>query len=101
MHQQYAKDGFVALSVSLDDPNEKGKPEKVLEFLKAKNATFTNLLLNEKDEVWQQKLKIDGPPCVFVFNREGHWVKKFADEKGYGVKFSEVEEVVVKLLHQK
>ena len=64
MHSKYGKDGFAAISVSLDDPNEKGNKEKVVKFLESKKATFTNLILNEKAEDWQAKLKIDGPPAA-------------------------------------
>ncbi len=70
LHQKYAKSGLVAISVSLDDreaPETKGRVEK---FLKAQKATTRNLWLNEKVDFWQQKLKIDGPPCVFLFDLE-------------------------------
>src|SRR5262245_58454037 len=59
LHQKYAKDGFVAVSVSLDDPTDDDAKAKALKFLQAQKATFTNLLLDEKPEVWQAKLKID------------------------------------------
>ena len=62
MHQKYGKEGLAAVSVSLDDPNEAGVKQAVLKFLESKKATFTNLILDEKPEVWQDKLKIDGPP---------------------------------------
>ena len=76
MHNKYAKDGLAAVSVSLDDPKDKKARQNVLDFLRKQKATLTNLILDEKSEVWQEKLKFDGPPCVFVFDREGKW-KKF------------------------
>jgi hypothetical protein len=94
MHRTYAKDGLAALSVSLDDPHDKGVCERVLKFLQAKNATFTNLILDEGPEVWQEKLKFTGPPCVFVFDRQGKLVKQFKDEFTY----VEVEKLVKELL---
>lgn len=97
MHKKYAKDGFSAMSVSLDDPNEKGAKEKVLKFLESKNATFTNLILNAKPEIWQEKLDFDGPPAVFVFGRDGKIAKTFKD----GVKYEDVEKLVVELLKKK
>ena len=60
----------------------------------AKGAAFANYLLDEKPDVWQAKLKIDGPPCVFVFNRRGRLVKKFHDH----VDYTEIERLVADLL---
>ena len=92
MHNKYAKDGLAALSVSLDDPRDEKAQQRVIEFLRKQKATFTNLVLDEKTEVWQEKLKFDGPPCVFVFNREGKW-KKFESPD-----YAEVEKYAVELL---
>lgn len=96
MHNKYAKDGLAAVSVSLDDPNEPGVKETVLKFLESKKATFTNLILDEKVEVWQEKLKIDGPPAVFVIGRDGKIVQKFTE-----VNYAEVEKLAVELLKKK
>jgi hypothetical protein len=93
MQEKYAKQGLVAISVSLDDPNDKDAKDRVFKFLEKKKATFTNLILDEKPEVWQAKLKIDGPPCIFVFDREGKIASKVTLE-GY----DEVEKVVAGLL---
>ncbi len=98
MHKNYGKDGLVALSVSLDDPKQKDIKERLLKFLEAKKATFTNLLLDEKPELWQDKLKIDGPPAVIVFDREGKRTNKFADDP---FTYKDVEKVVVELLKKK
>lgn len=95
MHKKYAKDSFAAVSVSLDDPNGKNAKDKVLKFLKDKKASFNNFILDEKVEVWQEKLEIDGPPCVFVFDAEGKLAKKFKPED---VDYAEVEKLVAKLL---
>jgi hypothetical protein len=92
MHKKYARDGLAAVSVSLDDPKDKKALERVLEFLRKQKATFTNLVLDEKSEVWQEKLKFDGPPCVFVFDREGTW-KKFTSPD-----YGEIEKYVAGLL---
>jgi hypothetical protein len=77
MHEKYAKDGLSVVSVSLDegatDPDVQADVRKWLE---PKNAQgFTNLLLEEKPEFWQAKLRFDGPPAVYVFNRDGRWFK--------------------------
>jgi hypothetical protein len=94
MHNKYAKDRFAAFSCALDDPETKGIQEKLLKFLKEKKATFSNFLLNETDETWQEKLKLDGPPAVFVFDREGKPAKKFTAKFTY----EDVEKVVADLM---
>jgi hypothetical protein len=97
MQKKYIKDGLVAVSVSLDDPNEDGVKDKVKKFLVIENATFTNLILDEKMEVWQKKLKIEGPPAIFVFDRDGKIAKKYDSGEGY----DEVEKLVAELLKKK
>jgi hypothetical protein len=95
MHKKYAKDGFAALSVSLDDPTDKSVMERVRAFLAKEKATFTNLVLDEEPQVWQEKLKFDGPPCVFVFNREGKW-RKYEAPVDYAVIEKYVQELFKK-----
>jgi hypothetical protein len=80
LHDKYSKDGLVCLSVSLDDPREKGKLAKVQKFLEASKADFTNVVLDEDQEFWQKKFNFLGPPCVYVFNQEGKWVRFVADD---------------------
>jgi hypothetical protein len=98
MQRKYAKDGLVAISVSLDDPNEDNVKDKVTKYLRSQKATFTNLILDEKPEVWQKKLKIEGPPCVFVFDRDGKIAKKFDSGEKYE---DEIEKFVADLLKKK
>jgi hypothetical protein len=101
LHEKYAKDDLVVISVSLDDPHEKDKKDKkererkdtVLEFLQKQRAIFTNLILDEGQEFWQKKFGFTGPPCVFVFNREGKW-KRFASDDPY----AEVAKLVAEYL---
>ncbi len=76
MHRKYAKDGLAAVSVSLDDPADPAARARALAFLKKQGADFTNLVLDEKPELYQERLKIDGPPCVYIFNRDNRWVIK-------------------------
>jgi thiol-disulfide isomerase/thioredoxin len=95
LHQKYARNGFVAVSVSLDDATDDEAKAKALKFLQAQKATFTNLLLDEKPEVWQAKLKIDGPPLVMVFARDGKLEQKFVDK---AVDYAEIGKLVAELL---
>src|SRR5262245_34622582 len=87
MHRKYGKDGLVAISVNLDPlKDDEGKPNEAevkgtaLRFLKSAAATTINLLLDEPQDVWQQKLRIVAVPTVFVFNREGKWVQFKSDD---------------------
>ncbi len=97
MHRQYASQGLAAVSVSLDELDEPSPPkvqEKVLRFLRTKNADLQNFILDEKPKVWQEKLQIEGPPCVYVFDREGKQVKQFKDD----FKYADVEKLAVEAL---
>ena len=96
MQRQYEKDGLVAVSVSLDDPGDKDARERILKFLRAKDAEFTNLFLDEPSELWSERLKIDLPPAVFVFDRDGRIAGKF---EGKMVSYeTQIEPLVEKLL---
>ena len=100
MQKKYGKDGFVAVSVSLD---EKDNLPRVKQFLEKVGADFPNYRLDVPPEVWQTKLKVDGPPCIYVFNRAGRFVKKLPafDDKGEPIEevdFKVIEKVVVDLL---
>ena len=76
MHTKYAKDGLVVVSVSVDEVAEKDIEPKVLKFLQQNKAVFTNVLLDEETELYQQKLGIAGPPCTYLFDRDNHYVFK-------------------------
>jgi hypothetical protein len=95
MHQKYAKDGFVAISVTVDTPADAGK---ALAFLQKQKAEFANFLLDETDKVWQEKLKIEGPPCIYVFNKDNRIVKKMGGEDNDVTNYEVVEKIVVQLL---
>jgi hypothetical protein len=106
MHKKYAKDGLVAVSVALDDTKDENFPkvrERIQKFLDKQGAEFPNLILAAPSEEWTRNLKIDGPPAVFVFNRENRWVKRLplVDDKGRlieDVNYATVEKVVQELL---
>lgn len=102
MHHKYGKDGLVVISVALDDIRDKDDPDalkRVNEFLRAKKATFTNLLLDETTEFWQKQLRFIAPPCQFVFDRKGKWTQFIPAEAEIDQKV--VEKLVVELLRQK
>ena len=97
MHRKYGKQGLVAVSVSVDDVDDKDTPGEVLKFLRQQKATGPNFLLNETQEDWQKKLKIDAVPAVFVFNRAGQIEQKYLEAP----KHAEIEKLVEQLLRQK
>jgi hypothetical protein len=106
MHRKYGKGGLAAVSVSLDDPGDKKARGRVEEFLKRQKATCANYLLDAKPEEWQKKFKIDGPPAVAVYGRDGRLVKRWPVVDGKGepvedVNYAAVEKVVQGLLKKK
>ena len=94
LHRKFAAGGLTVMSVSLDDPNEPASKPKVKAFLHARKADFANYLLDEKPEFWQAKLRAEGPPVVYVFNRKGELEQRFADE----IDYTKVESLVSDLL---
>lgn len=95
LHNQHAKSGLIAVSVSLDELSQDGAKEKVTKFLEKHKSTMTNVILDEKPAVWQAKLKIDGPPLVMVFNRKGELEQRFVDKE---VDYAVIGKLVVELL---
>jgi hypothetical protein len=114
MHRKYAKDGLVAITLNLDplkDPAD-GKDVSAeakadaLRFLQSKGATTTNLLLDEPQNFWQEKFAIVAVPTVYVFDRQGRWVRFKSDDDSLKVDemthhYPEVEALVKKLLAEK
>lgn len=98
LHERYAKDGLVCMSVSVDDVEQKAD---ALKFLKSQNATFPNFLLDEDAEVWQSKFDMKGPPAVFIFNRAGERVGNFTnDDPDKQFTYNDVEKLAKRLLEQ-
>ena len=96
MHERYGQSGLVCMSVSLDEPS---RQTAALRFLQSRGATFANYRLDEESSVWSEQFKISGPPCVFVFDREGRQAAKFDNNDAEKPSFyNEVEERVKGLL---
>ena len=100
LQRRYAGEGFAVISVAIpldeDTPLEVERG-KVLKFLQEQNAAATtNLLLDEKVDVWQNRLRFDAVPAVYVFNRAGKWYQ-FKDEFNY----DEVDRLVAGLVKAK
>jgi thiol-disulfide isomerase/thioredoxin len=94
LHARYATRGLIVVSVSVDPPDDADARTAARDFLIRQRATFRNVLLTDKAEVWQAKWKIDGPPLLFLFDKQGRlaarWDGKFDP--------AEVERKVVSLL---
>jgi hypothetical protein len=91
MHEKYAQQGLACLSVCVD---KREKSRDALKFLKEQKAVFANYLLDETAQVWQDRWEIDGPPCVFVFDRHNRRAGKLDS-------FDDAEPLVQKLLVEK
>src|SRR5262249_19055322 len=97
MHKKYGKDGLAVVTVSVDnvhkDPKVKGRVE---EFLKKQQAAFTNIILDERQEVREQKLRFFAVPCVYVFGRDGRWTQFKGEEDP--IDYEAFDRLVVELL---
>jgi thiol-disulfide isomerase/thioredoxin len=95
MHQKYAKDGLVCISLSVDDAEDK---DRTIKFLKAQKATMANYLIDEPAETWQTKLNVTVPPNVIVIGKDGKRVKRFSSDVDGAFTYADVEKVVKPLL---
>jgi hypothetical protein len=96
LHQKYAKDGLVCVSVSVDPDGQQGD---ALKFLQKQKATFANYWIDEKETFWQEKLEINGPPAVFVFDRQGKRAAKFdTNDPDKTYTYDDIEKLVQRLL---
>jgi len=77
LHRDYAGQGVICVSVSVDDPEQR---DSVLKYLKSKKAVFTNFLLDEDPSVWQDKWDITAIPAVFAYNAFVSKIKVFDTE---------------------
>lgn len=75
MHKKLANKGLVVISVSVDEAEDKEKVKSANAFLTSQQSPFVNLLLDEPHEFWSKKLNFTIPPCYFVFDRRGKWMR--------------------------
>jgi thiol-disulfide isomerase/thioredoxin len=100
-HEKYARDGLVAISLTLDTAEGE---KAALTFLQRVKADFANYRLVEPNEFAQKKLGFTGPPVVFVFDRNGKRAGKFSNDVAGRKPFSyekDVTPLVEKLLKSK
>jgi hypothetical protein len=97
MHERYAKDGLVCVSVNIDQEAE--KLPGALAFLRQRGATFTNLHLEEPDEAIGDHFHTGGLPLIVVYDREGHATQFDVDHEDRPPNYTKaVEPFVRKLL---
>jgi len=80
MHQKFANQGFMLVTVHLNmavDKSLMGGVEKAtLPFLQKMKADFVNLILDEPESVWMSKLDGVYVPALFLFNKQNRIVQK-------------------------
>ncbi len=102
MHHKYAKKGLAVISLSLDDISDSTAVSEAEKFLKSKNASFTNVLLDESFGEGFEKLQIGAIPAVFLFGPDGKEIKRFTmDDPNNQFTYDQVEKAVVALLDAK
>lgn len=101
LHKKHEKEGLVVISVALDPVSEVPEAKDgVIKFLKKNGATFTNFILDEPTELWQEKLHFAGPPSYFVFDRQGKWTH-FKSEGVTKIDYAAMDRLVAELLKAK
>src|SRR5438105_438764 len=99
MHKAHADKGLVVITVSLDPIKEKDLVEQANKFLRKLNPPFRNLLLDATPELIE-KLGATFPPCYYVFDRRGKWVRFSSTDEG-GINLKEMDRVIVQMLDDK
>ena len=76
--------------------------DQARKFLVKKNIPFRNVLLNEPSEFWNKKLDFTIPPCYYVFDRHGKWVRfRGVDFDEPEVMYREMDKVLLQMLNEK
>ena len=85
MHKKYAPQGLVMISVAhelIEEYKTAAEREKeVKRWLQKFETKSINFILDEKDTFLAEALDIRGLPCIYVFNRQGKWVRFNSDDK--------------------
>lgn len=95
LSRKYPAEKLLCLSASLDFSGLPDRPlekcrDEALEFLKAQQAAFSNIIFREDDlTILDEKLKTPSIPIVVVYGKDGAVVKQF-DESNGGVSYEKV-----------
>ncbi len=84
--QQRFGDKVACISFNTDYTGAKDEPPEsfrkiVLAFLTTQKAQLFNVLSSDPNEEFYDKIRLGGPPAVFVYDREGTLVKRFDNSR--------------------
>ena len=98
LHNAHASEGLICMSVDIE-MSENEKKDKVLEFLKEKGATFSNVIIDDTEaarDAWQERNDANATPSYVVYNRKGERVPV-----SQSIKSEEMQTLMKKLLAEK
>jgi thiol-disulfide isomerase/thioredoxin len=99
MSKAYRDKGLACVSLALDDREDTKALADAEAFLKAQDATFTNVLLDEEFGAGYEHLGINAIPAVFVFGPDGKEVKRYTmDDPDNQFTYDEVERDIAAML---
>jgi len=102
MHEKYGPKGLQVISLSMDDLSDAKAVKEATEFLVSKKAVFTNLIMNESQDVAFDKLQISAIPSVFLFDAQGKEVHRFTlEDPNDQFTYDQVEKAIEALLDGK
>src|SRR4051794_10129242 len=101
MHKKFADKGLVIITVSLDDFTNEDLVAGANKFLKRVNPPFVKLLLQESTDFWSKKFDFETPPCYFVFDRNGQWVRFRASDYAEDVNYHDLmDKAIIRMLNE-
>ena len=101
MHKKFADKGLVVISVSVDDYKNDELVDAANAFLKRVKPAFSKLLLKESDEFWSKKLAFQTPPCYFIFDRNGQWIRFRSTDYSEDVNYHDLmEKAIIRMLNE-
>ncbi len=98
MHEKHASKGLVIITVSVDDPEDKEKLDEANDFLRKRKLPFQPFHLTESSELWTKKLDFAFPPCYYIFDRQGKWVRFRGEDYKTGIPEDEMDKVILRML---
>jgi|ERR1043166_3171295 hypothetical protein len=101
MQKKYADKGLVVVAVSVDPWDKKDLVAQANKFLRKLEPPFRCFLLNESEEFIEKKFDFVFPPCYYVFDRRGKWVRFRSTDYNDGIPYGEMDKVIVQMLDDK
>lgn len=65
------------ISVSLDEPNDPQAMASARAFLERSGSQATHYYFLDKPDLWLEKLKMAGPPVMFLFDGQGRLIQRW------------------------